>query len=79
MFRVSLALSVGVGILGDRQVLRDLWLLPTRDLLALAIWAWSYASDTIAWRDERFLLQRGKLLKLGSERSNAATHGRAKT
>jgi ceramide glucosyltransferase len=64
MFRISLALGVGVGILGDRQVLRDLWLLPLRDLLALAIWAWSYASDAIAWRDERFVLKNGKLTKL---------------
>ena len=61
MFRVSLALGVGVGILGDRQVLRDLWLLPIRDLLALGIWAWSYASDAITWRDERFILRNGKL------------------
>ena len=61
--RVTLALGVGVGILGDRQVLRDLWLLLPRDLLALAVWAWSYASDTIAWRDEHFLLRRGKLLR----------------
>ena len=36
LFRVSLALGVGVGILRDRQVLRDLWLLLPRDLLALA-------------------------------------------
>jgi ceramide glucosyltransferase len=64
LFRVSLALGVGVGILGDRQVLRDLWLLPARDLLALGVWAWSYASDSIAWREERFLLKKGKLVKL---------------
>ncbi len=67
MFRVSLALGVGVGILDDRQVLRNLWLLPLRDLLALGIWAWSYASDAIAWRDERFLLEGGKLRKLESK------------
>jgi ceramide glucosyltransferase len=66
LFRVTLALGVGVGILGDRQVLRDLWLLLPRDLLALAIWAWSYASDAITWRDERFLLREGKLVKLES-------------
>ncbi|HVT99615.1 MAG TPA: bacteriohopanetetrol glucosamine biosynthesis glycosyltransferase HpnI [Acidobacteriaceae bacterium] len=61
MFRVALALGVGVGILDDRQVLRDLWLLPVRDMLALGVWAWSYAADTIAWRDERFVLRDGKL------------------
>ncbi|HEX4065005.1 MAG TPA: bacteriohopanetetrol glucosamine biosynthesis glycosyltransferase HpnI [Acidobacteriaceae bacterium] len=59
--RVFLALGVGVGILEDRQVLRDLWLLPLRDLIALALWAWSYASDTIIWRDQRFTLRNGKL------------------
>ena len=62
--RVALALGVGVGILGDRQVLRDLWLLVPRDLLALCVWAWSYASDTITWRDQRFLLKKGKLTRL---------------
>ena len=67
MFRVSIALGVGVGILDDRQVLRDLWLLPLRDLLALGVWAWSYASNAIAWRDERFVLQEGKLLRLESK------------
>jgi ceramide glucosyltransferase len=67
LFRVSLALGVGVAILGDRQVLRDLWLLLPRDLIALGIWAWSYASDTIAWRDERFLLKKGKLVRLDSK------------
>lgn len=63
LFRVSLALGVGVGILEDRQVLRDLWLLPLRDLLALVVWAWSYASDTIVWSGERFHLKKGKLRK----------------
>ncbi|HTX75800.1 MAG TPA: glycosyltransferase, partial [Terracidiphilus sp.] len=61
LFRVTLALSVGLGVLGDRGVLRDLWLLPLRDLLALGLWAWSYASHTVVWRNERFLLKKGKL------------------
>lgn len=62
MFRIALALGVGVGILGDRQVLRDFWLLPLRDMLALGVWAWSYASDVIVWRDEQFVLKKGKLV-----------------
>jgi len=61
MFRVALALGAGVAILGDRQVVGDLWLLPLRDLLALGVWAWSYASDGVVWRDERFVLKNGKL------------------
>jgi len=59
--RVTLALAVGVGILGDRQVLRDLWLLPVRDFAALWVWAWSFAGDTVVWRGQRFVLRDGKL------------------
>jgi ceramide glucosyltransferase len=59
--RVTLALAIGVGIVRDMQVLRDLWLLPLRDLLALFTWAWSYAGNTITWRDKTFVLKDGKL------------------
>jgi ceramide glucosyltransferase len=61
LVRVSVALSVGVGILRDEQVLRDLWLLPLRDCFGLVFWAWSYASDEVVWRGERFRLKRGAL------------------
>ncbi len=61
--RVALALSVGVGVLRDGQVLRDLWLLPVRDLCGLGLWAWSYAGDTVVWRGERFRLKDGRLIK----------------
>jgi len=59
--RVAVALSVGVGVLGDAQVLRDIWLLPLRDFIGLGFWAWSYASDTVVWRGERFRLHDGKI------------------
>jgi ceramide glucosyltransferase len=61
--RVAVALAIGVGILRDRQVLRDLWLLPVRDLFALGFWAWSFAGDTVVWRGERFHLRGGRILK----------------
>jgi ceramide glucosyltransferase len=59
--RVAVALTVGVGLLGDAQVLRDIWLLPLRDCFGLGFWAWSYASDTIVWRGERFHLHNGHI------------------
>jgi ceramide glucosyltransferase len=62
--RVALALAVGVGVVGDLQVLRDLWLLVPRDVLALGIWIWSFAGDTVAWRGQRFSLKDGKLSRL---------------
>jgi ceramide glucosyltransferase len=59
LVRVGVALTVGVGILRDGQVLRDLWLLPVRDCFGLFFWAWSYASDTVVWRGEKFRLKNG--------------------
>lgn len=64
--RVTLALAIGVGVLRDRQVLRDLWLLPLRDMAALAVWAWSYAGNTIVWRGQTFILQDGRLRNISS-------------
>ena len=64
LVRVSVALTVGVGILRDGQVLRDFWLLPVRDCFGLFFWAWSYASDVVVWRGERFRLRRGVMERL---------------
>jgi ceramide glucosyltransferase len=61
--RVAIALTVGVGVLGDRGRLRDLWLLPLRDIVALGVWFWSFADDHIVWRSEKFLLRDGKLIR----------------
>jgi len=58
---VGVALTVGVGVLRDGQVLRDIWLLPLRDCFGLFFWAWSYASDVVVWRGEKFRLKRGTL------------------
>jgi ceramide glucosyltransferase len=61
--RFAMALSVGVGVLGDQGALRDLWLLPLRDVVALGVWFWSFADDAVVWRGERFHLRRGKLVR----------------
>ena len=64
--RISVALIIGVGLLRDTQILRDLLLLPLRDAFALFLWLWSYTSDIVVWRGERFRLHRGQLEKLGT-------------
>jgi ceramide glucosyltransferase len=50
-------------ILNDRQTLGDLWLIPARDVVGVAIWFASFAGDTIVWRGERFHLKDGKLTR----------------
>jgi ceramide glucosyltransferase len=67
--RVAVALSVGVGVLRDGQVLRDLWLLPLRDFFGLVFWVWSFAGDTVVWRGERFQLRDGRIVRVGREPS----------
>jgi ceramide glucosyltransferase len=62
--RVAVALAVGVGVLRDEQVLRDLWLLPLRDFFGLLFWMWSFAGDTVVWRGERFRLRDGRLTRV---------------
>ena len=52
---------IGRGVLDDRQVLRDIWLLPLRDFVALAVWFASYWGNTVVWRGLRFKLRKGKL------------------
>ncbi len=62
--RIAMALTVGVGLLGDRGSLRDLWLMPLRDIIALGVWFWSFANDRVVWRGEKFLLRGGRLIRV---------------
>ncbi len=50
-------------ILNDRQTLGDLWLIPVRDVVGVAIWFASFGGDTIVWRGERFHLKDGRLTR----------------
>ena len=60
--RLALAMTVGAEVLGDHQVLPNLWLLLLRDAAAMGLWVAGFAGNTIVWRGERFVLQDGKLL-----------------
>jgi ceramide glucosyltransferase len=73
--RVTVALAAGVGILRDRQVLRDLWLLPLRDFCALGVWIWSFAGNSVQWRGETFLLKQGKLVKRVADEAHRSEAG----
>jgi len=66
LLRMALALTTGAEVLGDRQVLPNLWLLPLRDLVAMGVWVAGFAGNTIVWRGERFLLKGGKLEPMGT-------------
>jgi ceramide glucosyltransferase len=61
--RAAAAIAIGRGVLADPNVLRDLWLLPLRDFLALAVWLASFAGNKIEWRGLKFKVRDGKLEK----------------
>ena len=61
--RLGLAMQVGAVVLGDRQVLPGLWLLPLRDAVAMGLWVAGFAGNTIVWRGERFEVKDGRLHK----------------
>lgn len=61
--RLTLAMTVGAEVLGDRQVLALLWLLPVRDAIGMALWVAGFAGDMIVWRGERFHVKGGKLVR----------------
>ena len=61
--RVTAAMVIGRGVLEDPCVLRDLWLLPVRDFVALAVWLASFTGNEIEWRGLKFKVKDGKLEK----------------
>ena len=66
LLRFMLAFVLCRTILHDRGSLRSLWLLPFRDLIAVAVWIASFAGNTVTWRGDRFRLKDGRLIRLAS-------------
>jgi ceramide glucosyltransferase len=64
--RLAQAMTVGAEVLGDHHVLPNLWLLPLRDVIAMALWVAAFAGDTIVWRGERFVLRNGRLQRINA-------------
>jgi ceramide glucosyltransferase len=64
LLRLAMALTVGRFVLDDRQLLRLLWLLPVRDLIAVGVWVASFAGHTVTWRGDRFQLKNGRLIRV---------------
>ena len=60
----AVAMVIGRTVLQDPQVLKQLWLLPLRDLIAVGIWVASFGGHTVTWRGDRFELKNGRLIRL---------------
>lgn len=62
--RISTAAFMCNRVLQDRRILRDFWLIPVRDIIALLVWMASFAGHTVSWRGDCFLLKNGKLVRI---------------
>jgi len=68
--RLVAGVAVGAGILRDRRVWRDFWMIPFRDLLGFAVWLAGLFGDEVEWRGDRLRLRRdGKITVQGARES----------
>jgi ceramide glucosyltransferase len=66
LMRAGMVLVVGSCVLRDPTAVRQLWLLPLRDMLALPVWMGGVLGRTVTWRGEHFYLRKGKLVRMVS-------------
>jgi len=64
LLRFAVALVVGRVVVQDRQVFRDAWMIPLRDVLAVGVWIASLGGHTVTWRGDRFRLKDGELTRI---------------
>jgi ceramide glucosyltransferase len=60
LLRAAVALQVGRAV-HDASILRLLWLLPLRDLIAFWVWFASFTGRKVHWRGEVFILEDGRI------------------
>lgn len=65
LLRLSVAIAVGRFVLRGRDLLRNLWLIPARDLIAVGVWVASFLGHGVTWRGDRFELKDGRLMRVG--------------
>jgi len=65
--RLAVGLASALTVLGDARALRDLFLLPVRDLIAPFVWALGLVGNRIVWRGDVFYLRNGRLKRASGE------------
>jgi ceramide glucosyltransferase len=59
--RTAVAFAVGRGVVHDGSIMRHLWLVPLRDLIAFWVWFASFTGHQVHWRGNVFILENGKI------------------
>jgi len=67
--RMLAGLVVGAGILRDRRVLEDAWMIPLRDLFGFATWLAGAFGSEVDWRGQRLKLRADGRIAAANSRS----------
>jgi ceramide glucosyltransferase len=60
LLRAIVAVEVA-GVVQDQAIVRHLWLLPLRDVIAFWVWFASFGGHEVHWRGDIFILENGKI------------------
>ena len=64
LLRTVLGFVVCRSVLQDEEGVERLWLLPLRDLIAVAVWIASFTGHAVTWRGDQFQLKNGRLIRI---------------
>jgi ceramide glucosyltransferase len=54
--RMAAGVAIGAGVLKDRHVAKNFWLIPLRDLFGFAVWLGGLFGHSVRWRDRKLRL-----------------------
>jgi ceramide glucosyltransferase len=66
--RVVLTYITGVWGLRDRLVLKNLWVVPFRDVISFAVWIAAFFMDEVKWRGFTYRVEHGLLVQVSNQR-----------
>ena len=72
--RMLAGLVVGAGVLKDRRVAQDFWLMPLRDLFGFAVWLGGLFGHTVYWRDRELRLHHDGRIQAESHKPELICH-----
>jgi ceramide glucosyltransferase len=65
--RLALGLTSALAVIGAGRAMRDIFLLPVRDLIAPVVWVVGLVGNRIFWRGDVFYLKDGRLIRVADE------------
>ena len=63
-----MAWTAGIRGLNDQVLRRKLWLIPLRDAIHFFVWIAGFASNRVHWGGEDFVMNKGQLVPVPSNR-----------